>query len=146
MKADYLLGDFLKKAELIFREKSHGNGRLYLLVTTDHGMTQVHSRFDLVCKVEALALKQPSDYLSVYDSTMARFWFFNENARQVITSALRRIPQGRILSEAELRDHLGRVLPGFKVPKYIVISEEPLPRNASEKIHRLALRNAFVAS
>jgi long-chain acyl-CoA synthetase len=52
---------------------------------------------------------------------------------------------GQTITEADLRDHLGRVLPGFKVPKYIVVSEEPLPRNASEKIHRLALRNAFVA-
>jgi long-chain acyl-CoA synthetase len=53
---------------------------------------------------------------------------------------------GHTFTEAELRDHLGRTLPGFKVPKYIVISEQPLPRNASEKIHRLALRNDFVAS
>jgi long-chain acyl-CoA synthetase len=53
---------------------------------------------------------------------------------------------GQTITEAELRDHLGQTLPGFKVPKYIVISEEPLPRNASEKIHRLALRHDFVAS
>jgi long-chain acyl-CoA synthetase len=52
---------------------------------------------------------------------------------------------GQTITEAELRNHLGQTLPGFKVPKYIVISDEPLPRNASEKIHRLALRNDFVA-
>ena len=53
---------------------------------------------------------------------------------------------GHTLTEAQLRHHLGQTLPAFKVPKYIVISEDPLPRNASEKIHRLALRNGFVAS
>jgi long-chain acyl-CoA synthetase len=49
------------------------------------------------------------------------------------------------LTEDELRAHLRNALPTFKVPKYLVLTDEPLPRNASEKIHRLALRNSFVA-
>jgi hypothetical protein len=44
------------------------------------------------------------DYAVVYDSTMARFWFFNERARQEITAALKTVPQGRILPEAELKE------------------------------------------
>jgi hypothetical protein len=44
------------------------------------------------------------DYAVVYDSTMARFWFFNENARSVIASALKKVPQGRILPDEELRE------------------------------------------
>jgi long-chain acyl-CoA synthetase len=52
---------------------------------------------------------------------------------------------GATLTEDDLRDHLGRVLPSFKVPRFIRISDNPLPRNASEKIHRLALRNDFMA-
>ena len=43
-----------------------------------------------------------TDYAVVYDSTMARFWFFNESARQQITQSLREIPQGRILPDDEL--------------------------------------------
>ena len=53
---------------------------------------------------------------------------------------------GSALSEDELRAHLREALPTFKVPKYVALTDEPLPRNASEKIHRLALRNAFVAN
>ena len=49
-------------------------------------------------------------------------------------------------TEDELRQHLVKALPTFKVPKYVALTDEPLPRNASEKIHRLALRNAFVAN
>ena len=49
------------------------------------------------------------------------------------------------LTEIELREHLRLTLPAFKVPKYIALTDAPLPRNASEKIHRLALRNSFVA-
>jgi long-chain acyl-CoA synthetase len=50
------------------------------------------------------------------------------------------------ITEDELRAHLRNALPAFKVPKYVALTEEPLPRNASEKIHRLALRNSFVAN
>jgi long-chain acyl-CoA synthetase len=53
---------------------------------------------------------------------------------------------GTSLTEAELRTHLRSVLPAFKVPKYVVVMDTPLPRNASEKIHRLALRKGFVAT
>ncbi len=51
---------------------------------------------------------------------------------------------GSALTEDELRAHLRNALPTFKVPKYVAMTDEPLPRNASEKIHRLALRNSFV--
>jgi long-chain acyl-CoA synthetase len=53
---------------------------------------------------------------------------------------------GSALTEDELRQHMVKALPSFKVPKYVALTDEPLPRNASEKIHRLALRNGFVAN
>ena len=53
---------------------------------------------------------------------------------------------GSALTADELRAHLLNGLPTFKVPKYVALTDEPLPRNASEKIHRLALRNGFVAN
>jgi long-chain acyl-CoA synthetase len=48
------------------------------------------------------------------------------------------------LSEAELRGHLAGLLPSHKVPRYIAFTEQPLPRNASDKIHRLEIRNNYV--
>jgi long-chain acyl-CoA synthetase len=53
---------------------------------------------------------------------------------------------GSGLTEDELRAHLRDALPTFKVPKHLALTNEPLPRNASEKIHRLALRNSFIAN
>jgi long-chain acyl-CoA synthetase len=53
---------------------------------------------------------------------------------------------GSAITEDELRAHLRDALPTFKVPKYVALTDEPLPRNASEKIHRLALRDGFVAN
>ncbi|BBX63305.1 fatty acid--CoA ligase [Mycobacterium saskatchewanense] len=52
-------------------------------------------------------------------------------------------PNAELTKEA-LRDHLQAALPPHKVPKYITLADTPLPRNASEKIHRLALRKSFV--
>jgi hypothetical protein len=43
------------------------------------------------------------DYAVVYDSTMARFWYFNDQARQLITAALGKVPEGRILPDEELQ-------------------------------------------
>lgn len=68
-------------------------------VFSDHGMTPVHHHFDLVEQVESLGLRMPSDYLRVYDSTMARFWFFNDRARQKVTDCLSQITCGKIISE-----------------------------------------------
>ena len=75
-----------------------------LAITSDHGMTPIRAQYDLVGKIENLRLRVPEDYLVVYDSTMARFWCFNDEARERITSALRKLPCGRVLSDRELSD------------------------------------------
>ncbi len=72
-------------------------------VTSDHGMTPVHGHYDLVRDVAAVGLKMPEDYLAVYDSTMARFWFFSERGRQAIVEVLSALPCGRILADEELQ-------------------------------------------
>src|SRR5262249_50248546 len=74
--------------------------RLYIL--SDHGMANCDRRLDLKAKIDALPSRMGKDYAVVYDSTMARFWFFNDRARQHITVALDQIPEGRILSDSEL--------------------------------------------
>jgi len=75
-----------------------------LAITSDHGMTPVCQQYDLVQDIVSLKLRMPEDYLVVYDSTMARFWFFNDEARRKIVQALRGLPCGHILSEQELRE------------------------------------------
>ena len=75
--------------------------RLY--VFSDHGMANCDVFLDLKSGIETLPLRMPQDYAVVYDSTMARFWFQNEQARRTVTSFLQGIPQGRILEDPELR-------------------------------------------
>jgi hypothetical protein len=44
----------------------------------------------------------PEDYLAVFDSTMARFWFFNHRARQAVNTAFANLPCGRWLTDDDL--------------------------------------------
>jgi hypothetical protein len=55
-------------------------------------------------KVDALGLKIGRDYAVVYDSTMARFWFFSDRARMEVSRLLDKTPQGRILEDTELEE------------------------------------------
>ncbi len=73
-----------------------------LFVFSDHGMANCDETLDLQAALAGLPLEFGRDYTAVYDSTMARFWFHTPGAREAITAELARVPQGRILSEAEL--------------------------------------------
>jgi type I phosphodiesterase/nucleotide pyrophosphatase len=73
-------------------------------VLSDHGMTPVCHHFDLPHLVSGLNLDMPNDYLAIYDSTMARFWFFSDRARRAIVERLVAIACGRILTGDELEE------------------------------------------
>ncbi len=72
-------------------------------IFSDHGMTPVRHHFDLMEQVESAGFSSPSDYLAVYDSTMARFWFFSEAARKGIVTRLETLRCGKVLADDELR-------------------------------------------
>ena len=74
-----------------------------LYVFSDHGMANCDEHLDLKARIEALPLRFGKDYSVVYDSTMARFWFFNDDARRQITAALAQVPQGRVVPQDELK-------------------------------------------
>lgn len=73
-----------------------------MTIFSDHGMTPVERHYDLMTSIEKLGLSMPEDYLAVYDSTMARFWFFSDRARTAVTGCLGASPCGRILPDDEL--------------------------------------------
>jgi len=74
-----------------------------LFICSDHGMATVHTHVDLMSQVEALGLAFGRDYTATYDSTMGRFWFHDQTARERITELLEQVPQGRILPKEELK-------------------------------------------
>lgn len=86
-----------------FLDAAHNHyAEVHLYVFSDHGMANCDQLLDLRSVVEALPLRMGTDYAVVYDSTMARFWFFNKQARAQIEAVLRSVPQGRVLPDAEL--------------------------------------------
>jgi len=76
--------------------------RLYIF--SDHDMANCNQFLDLQAKINALGLRMGEDFAVVYDSTMERFWFFNASAREKVIQQLEKVPQGRILSDLELRE------------------------------------------
>jgi len=82
--------------------KHYSEVRLY--VFSDHGMANCNELLDLRSQIESLAVRPAKDYAAVYDSTMARFWFFHDEARQQIINCLDQVPQGRVVPDSELRD------------------------------------------
>lgn len=95
--------------------------RLYIF--SDHGMANCDQHLDLRSQIDALGLEMGRDYAVVYDSTMARFWFFNPAARERVTECLQAVPQGTILSDAELTD-LGTLFPDRYFGELIFLTEE----------------------
>jgi len=95
--------------------------RLYIF--SDHGMANCDRHLDLRSRIQSLHLKAGRDYAVVYDSTMARFWFFNDKARQVITEELETIPQGKVMSDDEL-EKLGTLFPDRYFGELIFLAAE----------------------
>ncbi|MBI2512578.1 MAG: alkaline phosphatase family protein [Opitutae bacterium] len=106
---------------LVHAQRHYSEIRLY--VFSDHGMANCDELLDLRAQIDALGLTFGRDYVVVYDSTMARFWFFNDDARRLVTQALARVSQGRIMSDAELRD-LGALFPDRYFGELIFLAHE----------------------
>ena len=88
----------------VFAAARERDAQARLGVFSDHGMTPVVRHCDLAGEVAACGLRTPRDYLAVYDSTMARFWFFNDAAREKIVGRLGGLDYARWLTDDELRE------------------------------------------
>jgi hypothetical protein len=102
-KVEEKLAWYEKKLRRLFEISKGVDAERTFTVFSDHGMTLVENHFDLVAHIRQLGLTMPDDYLAVYDSTMARFWFFNSPAREKMLDMLRLLPCGRVLPDEELR-------------------------------------------
>jgi len=108
--------------ELMACAKEH-YGEVLLTIFSDHGMANCDHLLDLRARIEPLGLTMGRDFAVVYDSTMARFWFFNERARSLVTECLKGVPNGRILPDSELQ-YLGTLFPDRHFGELIFLVEE----------------------
>ena len=72
-------------------------------VFTDHGMHNTTGEYDLIADVEKLGLEYGKDYVAFYDATMGRFWTLTDRARSALPELLSHHPQGKLLSDEELK-------------------------------------------
>jgi len=72
-----------------------------IAIMSDHGMTPLAGSLDLKKTVESLGFKFGKDYVAVYDSTLARMWFFNDQAKTQICQVLSEVKEGHILTHEE---------------------------------------------
>ncbi len=108
--------------ELMDRASRH-YGEVKLTIFSDHGMANCDKLLDLRAIVDSAGLRFGEDYVVVYDSTMARFWFFNDAARRRVTEVLAGVQQGRIVPDAEL-EQLGTLFPDRYFGELIFLVQE----------------------
>jgi hypothetical protein len=109
-------------AELMATAREHYE-EVRLYVFSDHGMANCTRTLDLRGRLADLPVTSPRDYAVVYDSTMARFWFFNQRAREEITARLATVREGRVLADPELKE-LGTFFPDRYFGEMIFLVEE----------------------
>ncbi len=74
--------------------------RLHLF--SDHGMADVNVCSDMLPRWNKLGLKYGRDYIAVWDSTMARFWFADEASRNTAIAWLSEQTDGELLTDERL--------------------------------------------
>ena len=104
----------------VFRVAREADPAALFTIASDHGMTPITDHYDLVKEIELLGLSMPQDYLAVYDSTMARYWFFSDKARRRIEELLQSRSCGRIVPDKELQQ-LGIFFPDRRFGEVIFL-------------------------
>jgi hypothetical protein len=99
-----LLGEYDRLIRNLIKRAEEHYEQVDWYVFSDHGMHNVQQPVDLQKVIDRLDLVYGKDYAAMYDSTMARFWFLNDPAKQKITHALQQVPEGRWMLEKELRE------------------------------------------
>lgn len=89
---------------VIYEEALKRYSEVDLHVFSDHGMARITETYDIIADISKLGLRPGKDFLAMYDSTMARFWFFRDGARKKVEGVLKGLKCGRILSPAEMKE------------------------------------------
>ena len=77
------------------------NPNLNILILSDHGMSEVHKGINILGDLQQLRSLIYKDYVVFADSTMLRFQFFSEKAKQEVHEYLRQREYGHVLSLSE---------------------------------------------
>jgi len=92
-----------KELRAIYTKAKENYDEVVLYIFSDHGMEDVKGGYDLISQINSLGLEYGKDYVSMYDSSMGRFWFNTEDAKLKIIEKLKTIDSGTILDDSELK-------------------------------------------
>lgn len=92
-----------KEITAVYDKAKEHYDEVSLYVFSDHGMEDVSGGYDLISEIDTLGLVYGKDYVAMYDSSMARFWFKNDVAKEKITQKLSTVNSGTILDDDELK-------------------------------------------
>jgi hypothetical protein len=110
------IASFLKDAT----GQLENEGDTHVLLFSDHGMTTVRSTFDLLGHLSEFKLG--TDYIAFIDSTLARFWFPDEERRTRILASLADVP-GTVLSD-EQREKYGIAFSDRRYAQDVLVADE----------------------
>ena len=96
------LQKYSDKIARLYRTAVETYGAADIHVFGDHGMAPTVASIDIQARLATLPIKASVDYLCLLDSTMARFWFFSDRARELVTVALSEVDGGRWLDADDL--------------------------------------------
>ena len=77
---------------------------VHYVIIGDHGMADVRGTLDVEGALRRAGIRQEQGLVYFLDSTMARFWFFEDRAKSLVISVLEKLQGGRILGQTDL-DH-----------------------------------------
>ena len=89
----------------IINEADKSSEDFKFIIFSDHGMSPILKYFDIQAHLKDISEQVIKDYLIFIDSTMARFWFNNNEARKEITNLLTEKKDGYILSDLYLQEN-----------------------------------------
>ncbi|MBR7138073.1 MAG: alkaline phosphatase family protein [Lentisphaeria bacterium] len=102
------LDEIQKLVESLYRKAEKYAESVQFTIISDHGMTPLAGTVDIMDKVAQSGLVFGKDYGVCYDSTMARFYYLNDNARSVIAEIMKEFPGHFLSKEEELKYRIYR--------------------------------------
>lgn len=117
---DRLMEAYHEWGTRLFREAEKNYDEVNFLCFSDHGMHDVTEGYDLQSDIHTLSLTYAKDYIAIYDSTIARFWFLHQKARDTIIPLLQDHSKGKLLSDQELQE-LGIYFPDHRYGEAIFL-------------------------
>ncbi|MDD5728340.1 MAG: alkaline phosphatase family protein [Victivallales bacterium] len=134
-KIDQKLQLYERKLKKVIKAGQAAADNFNLTVFSGHGITFAPQRINIKKKIDSLGLDYGNDYHSVYDPTMARFWYKNNSIKSIIMDKLQELRHCRVLTIKDKKNYgiyfpdrrygetIALVDPGFQISPNDVVSQ-----------------------